>query len=367
MTLAATPPTPHRRYWEPQNDPKEEPVRRRRFIKAAAAATGISILPGTVLPAAALAVPNRLAGATTVTTALNDLTADIWNTGADYVDPASAPAREDLLSVAHWQWAQSVILASRTTRSPLYTQALGVEAEAARQLAMICADRRDYSAATRLYRQAAGAAERGGHHELLAWIQTSRAYMPLYGGRADRTIELATQALRALSKAQRPGGRAAVCAHALLARSYASAGDATRTHEAMRMAYGTMGRYRDSGSPTLPNRHHPQRFAWVKLNLASAEAYAALGDSVRHERAYDATLGDRSVSAMHKPMLDMGRAEVTRDPEAAATQTLTVLQGLDTVPAPLLGRARALAARAHAKDPRSQPVQELRVFLIKHR
>jgi hypothetical protein len=341
-------------------------MRRRRFITAAAAATGVSVMPGATLSAAALAVPDRLNNNTTITTALSDLDADIWRTGADYVDPASAPARADLLSVAHWQWAQAVTITTRTAHTPAYGKALAVEAEAARQLAMICADRRIYPAATRLYRQAAAAAERGGHHELLAWIQTSRAYMPLYTGDTARTLQLAHQALHSLTRANRPGGRAAVCAHALLARAYPFNGNAPHAHAALRIAYGTMGRYRDAGGPSLPNRHHPQRFAWVKLNLAAAETYAALGDPVRHQRCYESTLEDTSVSAMHMPMLSMGRAEVTHDPDDAAQQTLTLLTGMDNPPAPILGRARALSARAHLKDPGSAAVRTLRTYLTQH-
>lgn len=355
---------PPRRYWEPRVNVKEEPMRRRRFIATVISATGAGVLPG-VLADAAVAAPDRLNGATTLPNTLNDLTADIWKTGADYVDPQSAPARADLLDVAQWQWAQAVVLANKSVRTPLRYQALSLEAEASRQLAMICADRFDYLSATKLYRLADAAAQRAEAHELTAWVRTSWAYMPLYTGNLERVRHLTDTALAALAKADRPGGRAAACAHALQARAHAAQGDTEAFDTALAQAYGAMASYRDAGSPALPAPHHPQRFAWVKLRLATAEGYAALGDTQRHARACESAMADPSVSAMHIPMLKLGAAEVAADPAHAAREALNVLRPMKNPANPVVGRARALAARAHAKDPRSSDVQDLRVHLLK--
>lgn len=363
MTTPANPPTPERRYWEPRINVKEEPMRRRRFIATAIAATGAGILPG-VLSDAAVAAPDRLNGSTTLPNVITDLTADVWRTGAAYVAPQSAPARADLLHVAQWQWAQAVVIANRSARTPLKARALSLEAEATRQLAMICADRFDYLSATKLYRLAQGAAQRAGDHELTAWIRTSWAYMPLYVGNLDRAEAIAGTALTALTQANRPGGRAAACAHALQARIRAARGDKEGVSEAMSQAFGAMSRYTDAGSPMLPAAHHPQRFAWVKLRLATAEAFAALGEEQHHERAYEAAMADSSVSAMHRPMLDLGAAEVASDPAHAARTALTVLRSMTNPPNPVVGRARALATRAAKKAPRNDDVQALRAHII---
>lgn len=341
-------------------------MRRRRFIATVVAATGAGLVPATLADAAVQA-PDRLQGTHTLPLAVDQIAEDIWKTGARYVDPASAPARADLLDVALWQWAQACVAANRSQkdRNPRrYRRALGVEAEAARQCAMIYADRRNYDQAARMYNLAFAAAQRAENPELAATIMTGRAYMPLYGGNYHRAIDTATVALSTLQQAYRPGGRAAVTAYALLARSYAALGDTNSTAEALRAAYGAMARYTDAGSPTLPAAHHPQRFAWVKLKLATAEAYASLGDGRRHEKAYESAMGDRSVSQMHKPMLEMGRAEVTTDHAAAAHHALTILRGWDTPPNPIIGRARTLAYRAHAVAPRNANVQDLRVHLL---
>ncbi|MEV6400520.1 hypothetical protein AB0M39_38040 [Streptomyces sp. NPDC051907] len=358
-----SPAVPERRYFEPRVNAKEEPMRRRKFIATVIGATGAGMLPG-VLSDAAVAAPDRLSGSRTLPTIITDLAGDIWRTGADYVAPRSAPARADLHEVAMWQWAQAVVVANRAARSSLAKRALSLEAEAARQLAMICADRFDYLSATKLYRLAQGAADRAGDHELTAWIRTSWAYMPLYVGNLERTESLCTTALEALAKADRPGGRAAACAWALKARLCGAQGDAAGVEEALREAYGAMARYTDSGSAMLPAPHHPQRFAWVKLRLATAEAYAALGDEINHRAAHDSALSDPSVSAMHRPMLSLGVAEVAADPGHAAATALAVLRGMTDPPNPVVGRARALAHRAAAKDPRDEAVQSLRVHLL---
>lgn len=364
----ATPqqPAPRRPAWEPRVHAKEEPVRRRRFIATVVAATGAGLTPAT-LAQAAIDAPDRLNGSVTLPTAIEDMSADIWRTGAAYVDPASAPARADLLDVALWQWSQSCVAANRAARRPeLHRKALRVEAEASRQCAMIYADRRRFVQAAKMYRLATGAAERAEDHELAASILTGRAYMPLYAADYERAIDHATVALSTLQSAQRPGGRAAVTAYALLSRCYAALGDTHSTEQAIRAAYGAMARYTDAGSAQLPAPHHPQRFAWVKLRLATAEAYASLGDERRHTKAYEAAMGDPSVSRMHKPMLDMGRAEVTQDPTAAAHHALTVLRGwTGTPPNPIIGRARTLAMHASERDPRSETVQSLRIHLLK--
>lgn len=340
-------------------------MRRRRFIAAAVAATGGGLVPSS-LAEAAVKAPNRLDGSVTLPTAIEDLAGDIWRTGADYVSPRSAPARADLLDVALWQWAQAVAAADRSRRSSeLHRRALYVEAEATRQLAMVYADLTKTGTAAKLHAMARAAAERGEHWELAATITTGRAYLPLYAGEYTRTIETATVALQTLEKGNRTGGRAAVTAYALLARSYAALGDADSTHEALRYAYGAMARYTDAGRASRPAPHHPQRFAWVKLRLATAEAYAALGDARRHRKAYEQAMGDRSVSQMHKPMLDMGLAEAEQDPARAAYHALTVLRGYNRPPNPLLGRARQIAWRAADRAPRDPTVQDLRVHLLK--
>jgi len=366
MTTATPHEAPRRPAWEPKVNVKEEPMRRRRFIAAVVSATGAGLVPASLADAAVQA-PDRLNGSVTLPTAIEDIAADIWRTGARYVDPESAPARADLLDVGLWQWAQACVAANRTNKSRgpnLHRRALAVEAEAARQLAMIYGDRRNFTQATKMYRLATGAAQRAENPELAATILTGRAYLPLYAGNHDRAISNATVALTTLQEADRPGGRAAVTAYALLARCYAAIGDTKSTEEALRSAYGAMARYTDAGSASLPAAHHPQRFAWVKLRLATAEAYAALGDARRHAKAYDAAMSDTSVSQMHKPMLDMGLAEVTTDPGAAAAHALTVLRGWERPPNPIVGRARNLAWRAADRDPRSEPVQDLRVHLL---
>jgi tetratricopeptide (TPR) repeat protein len=340
-------------------------MRRRRFIAAVVSATGAGLLPAN-LAEAAVNAPNRLDGSVTLPTAINDIAADIWKTGAAYVSPASAPARAELLDVALWQWAQAHVAAKRSARNAeQFRRALTVEAEAARQCAMIYGDRRQRAAAVKMYGAALRAAQEAGNHEMTATIYTGRAYMPLYAGKFERSIDTATTALSHLAKATRPGGRAAVAAYALLARSYAALGDTHTTEQAMRLAYGSMGHYRDAGSASLPAPHHPQRFAWVKLRLATAEVYASLGDGRRHAKAYEAAMSDSSVSQMHRPMLDMGRAEVTRDPAAAAHHALTILRGYDHPPEPIVGRARAVAIRAAQRDPRSDTVQALRLHLLR--
>lgn len=358
-----TPPAQERRYWEPRVNVREEPVRRRNFIAKVVAATGAGLLPG-ILADAAVAAPDRLNGTTTLPNVLTGLTADLWKTGAAYVDPASAPARADLHQVALWQWAQATVIADRARRTPLSRQALSVEGEAARQLAMIYADRRDFASATKLYNLARGAAIRAEDHELHAWIRTSWAYMPLYVNNLERVTYITDTALEALTRANRPGGRAAVCAWALKARVHAAQGDPAATEEALRQAYGAMARYTDAGSVSLPAAHHPQRFAWVKLRLATAECYSALRDHPHHQAAYERAMADPSVSAMHRPMLDLGRAEVETDPAHASRTALSILRTMPTPPNPIVGRARALAARATAKDPRSEDVQNLRVHLL---
>lgn len=365
MTTATPAHGPRRPAWEPRVNPEEEPVRRRRFIAAAVTATGGGLVPAALAPAA-VAAPDRLNGSVTLPTAIEDISGDIWRTSDLYVAPGSAPARADLLDVARWQWAQAHVAAKRSVREPhLHRRALSVEAEALRQLAMIYADRSFHGQAAALYPRAVTAALAAEDYELAAYIYASRAYMPLYAGAFTRTIDVASVALNTLQKAQRHGGRAAVTAYALLARSYAALGDANSTEQSLRYAYGAMARYRDAGSVSLPARHHPQRFAWVKLRLATAEAYAALGDHRRHTKAYQSAMADTSVSQMHKPMLDMGRAEVTHDPGAAAHHTLTVLRGYDRPPNPIVGRARAVAHRAAARAPRDEQVQALRVHLLK--
>jgi tetratricopeptide (TPR) repeat protein len=351
----------------PRVNVKEEPMRRRRFIASVVAATGAGLVP-TSLAEAAVQAPDRLNGAVTLPTAINDIAGDIWRTGADYVDPRHAPARAEMLDVALWQWAQACVAADRSKRSgELHRKALAVEAEAARQCAMIYGDRRQPTEALKMYRLASAAAQRAGNHELTATILTGRAYQPLYAGQFDRCIGTATVALDHLEKSARQGGRAAVTAYALLARSYAALGDTTSMDQALRAAYGAMARYKDAGGISMPAPHHPQRFAWVKLKLATAEAYAAVGDSRRHLRAYEGALEDPSLSQMHRPMLDMGKAEVTHDPEAACHHALTVLRGYERPPNPIVGRARALALRAQQTAPRNETVQSLRIHLLKLR
>ncbi|MFC4328309.1 hypothetical protein ACFPC0_10775 [Streptomyces andamanensis] len=302
----------------------------------------------------------------TLRTAIEDLAGDIWKLGASYVDPASIPARADLLDVAQWHWAQTVVAANRTARHPeAHRRALAVEAEAARQLAMMYADRSQLGTAIKLQAAAVTAAERGEHWEMAATIYTGRAYLPLYAGDYARCIDTASVALQTLQKAGRPGGRAAVTAYALLARAYASLQDTASTEQAIRYAYGAMARYTDAGSVALPASHHPQRFAWVKLHLATAEVYAALGDTRRHKRAYEKAVADPSVSQMHRPMLDMGLAEAEQDPARAAHHALAVLRGYERPPNPIVGRARQVAHRAAARAPREATVQNLRVHLLK--
>ncbi|MFF9265885.1 hypothetical protein [Streptomyces longwoodensis] len=342
-------------------------MRRRRFIAAVATATGAGLVPAS-LAEAAVNAPDRLDGSVTLPTAVEEIAGDIWATGATYVDPRHAPARAELLDVALWQWAQASVAARRACRNPAqYRRALAVEAEAARQCAMIYGDRRQHAQAVKFYRLGAAAAARAEHHELVATILTGRAYQPLYAGAFDRSISTATVALTELEKATRPGGRAAVTAYALLARSYAALGDTNSMEQALRAAYGAMARYTGAGSASLPAPHHPQRFAWVKLRLATAEAYAAVGDGRRHAKAHAAALADPSVSQMHRPMLAMGEAEVTTDPAAAAHHALTVLRGYGQPPNPIVGRARAVAARAHQRAPRSPEVEALRIQLLKLR
>lgn len=239
--LPAVPPTPHRRYWEPRVNVQEEPMRRRRFIAAALTATGIGTgLTPPSLSAAAVEVPDRLNGSTTLPNILTDLEADIWRTGAEYVAPHSAPARAELLDVALWQWAQATSLANRVRRPYHRRQAYALHAEAARQVAMIHADRFNYTAATKFYTQASLAARRADDWELAAWISTSRAYMPLYSGNYRRVTELTSQALAELQHAPRPGGRAAACAHALRARSYAAQGARPQAEDALTQAHAAM-------------------------------------------------------------------------------------------------------------------------------
>lgn len=366
MNTATPHSAPRRPAWARRVNPQEEPVRRRRFIAAVVAGTGAGLVPA-ALAQAAVEAPDRLDGSVTLPTAIEDIAGDIWRTGADYVNPRQAPARAELLDVALWQWAQASHAATRSRRNPtLYSRALTVEAEAARQCAMIYGDRRAHGQAVKFYRLSSAAAQRAQNHELTATIYTGRAYQALYAGAFDRCINTATIALNHLEKATRPGGRAAVTSYALLARCYAAMGDVNSMEQALRTAYGAMARYTDAGSATLPAPHHPQRFAWVKLKLATAEAYAAVGDARRHTKAYDAALGDPSVSQMHRPMLYMGRAELTSDPSAAAHHALTVLRGYDSPPNPIVGRARALALRAHHTDPRSDQVQALRIQLLKY-
>lgn len=339
-------------------------MRRRRFIAAVVSATGAGLVPASLADAAVQA-PDRLNGSVTTPVAVQDIAGDIWKTGAKYVDPVSAPARADLLDVALWQWAQATVAADRSRRNPdFYRRALTVEAEAARQCAMIYGDRRQYDQSVKMYRLAMGAAQRAENPELAATILTGRAYMPLYAGKYDRAIDTATVALDTLQGATRPGGRAAVTAYALMARCYAALGDVDSTEQAIRSAYGAMARYTDAGSAQLPASHHPQRFAWVKLRLATAEAYASLGDGRRHTKAYEAAMGDASVSQMHKPMLNMGRAQVASDPGEAAHHALTVLRGYDRPPNPIIGAARTLAVRTAEQDPRNENVQDLRVHLL---
>lgn len=367
MTTATPQPAPRRYAWEPKVNVKEEPMRRRRFIATVVAATGAGLVPAS-LAQAAVDAPDRLNGSVTLPTAVEDIAADIWRTGAAYVDPQSAPARADLLDVALWQWSQANVAANRTSRAASrhpdqYRRAQTVEAEAARQCAMIYGDRRQHDQATRFYRAATGAAQRAQSPELVATILAGRAYMPLYAARYERSIDTATVALTTLRDAGRPGGRAAVTAYALLARNYAALGDARSAEQSLRHAYGAMARYSEAGSASLPAAHHPQRFAWVKLRLATAETYASLGDSRRHAKAYDAAMADPSVSQMHRPMLDMGRALVTHDPAAAASHALTVLRGYDRPPNPIIGRALTLARRTSEIAPRNEDVQALHAHL----
>lgn len=364
MTVAI-PPRPERRYWEPRVNVQEEPMRRRRFIATAAAATGVNLLPG-LLAAPALAAPDRTNGSTTLPNAITDLGADVWRNNAAYVDPMHAPARTDLMQVAEWLWAQATVLTSRARRHPYtYRRALNLEAEAARSLAAMNGDAFNYDEATRLYGLATGAALRAGNHELAAWITCSRAYMPFYAGNHRRVLELCYAALEHLDRADRPGGRAAVCAHSMRARSMSAVRDRDGTAEALRQAYGAMARYADAGSAALPADHHPQRFAWVKLRLQTADCFAALGDRDRHRNAVDAARAQTSLSAMHKPILTLGEAETEHDPATAAHTALGVLKDLRTVPNPILGRARAVAARAYAKAPRSPEVEALRLYVVK--
>ncbi len=362
MDTASPPGAPHRG-WDLTVNVREESVRRRRFIAAAITITGAALPRVPTLAQEAVAAPDRFHGSTNLNRALGDLAADIWQTGAHYVSPQSAPARTDLMDVAKWQWAQAVHLARRAAPTPARHEALRLQSEAARQLGMMYADRSAFPTALRLYDQAAHLAETIHDHDQAAWVRTSRAYIHLYLGHHTRTIDHAHTALRQLDRASRQGGRAAVCAHALLARSYAAQGDAVRTDNALRCAYAAINRYTGAGSAQSPLPHHPARFAWVKLRLAAAESYAALGDARSHQSAYAAALGDPSVSAMHKPMLLLGWAEADQDPSRAAHTTLLLLDTMTSPPSPVLGRARALAVRATATDPHDTTVQALRMRL----
>ena len=66
---------------------------------------------------------------------------------------------------------------------------------------------------------------------------------------------------------------------------------------------------------------------------------------------------------MHRPMLAMGAAETTRDPADAARRALDILRSLDPPPVPVLGRARALAARAAQQARRAPETTALRAYL----
>ncbi|MGW6414858.1 transcriptional regulator [Streptomyces sp. NPDC055055] len=298
-----------------QNREKAD-VNRRRFIGAAAAAAGISALPG--IAQAREGIDGGLTGSGTGDLAYLASAFERHRGGYRGRSPdlVLAEMREDLdllgqvLHRAH----------PARERAELARTAAGI----AGLVAIVQHDRGDQRDAHRWFATAERAAHESGDRRMTAWVLARHAMVPLNYGAPQEAARLAALARRQAGTA--PTAAAALSA-AVTARALAAIGDTERAQRAVRDAQH-LADHLDGQESADTWFGYPGQKHFVHLS----QAYTLVGNTSAAYAAQDAALDlTTSPSVMTRALLAMDTATCLRadgDPTAAAEMAAGVLERL---------------------------------------